>query len=87
MKVLEKQDVSDWSIKHTCAHCDSVLQVEANDLVYTHHSGYYNETSYDTYGITCPVCRANFNIPSDQIPKLVKLQAQNKPTATDYYNK
>lgn len=87
MKVLEKQDVSNWSYKHKCSSCESLLQIESNDLTHYHYSGYYNEPSYDTYSTVCSVCRSPITVPTDSIPKLVQLKVQNKPSATDYYNK
>lgn len=78
MKVLKKQDVTNWSYKHTCVHCDSELEAEASDLSFGHVDGDMREPGYDYFWATCTVCGMNFNVLTDKIPKLVQLAAKEK---------
>lgn len=67
MKIISQPPNEIWSHKHTCLHCDAVLEVEKQD-VKKRSSKYY---------ATCQVCNRDFDIPADVIPKLVKLNAKD----------
>jgi hypothetical protein len=78
MKVIKKEDVSNWSYQHTCKNCDSVLEVEASDLRYWHHTGSIREPSYDSYDALCPICNNSFGIILDDIPKLIRIEVKKR---------
>ena len=71
MKVLKKEDISNWKYLHTCSKCNSELQVEAQDLIR------YEDRLADYFNATCPVCHNSFNVPTEKIPKLLQIQAKS----------
>lgn len=78
MKILKKQDVSQWNYKHTCSNCDSELEVEAKDLRHQHYDGDQRDPAYDSYSAQCAVCVTSFTIPENKIPKLIQIEAKGK---------
>jgi hypothetical protein len=78
MKVIKKENVSDWRYKHICENCDSELEVEAHDVKHRRYDGDIREPGYDSYSAICEVCTNSFNIPVNKIPKLVQLEARDK---------
>lgn len=81
MKVLKKQDVSGWSYKHTCANCDTELEVEASDLRYHRYDGDCREPGYDSFTANCSVCSQSFTVLTTKIPKLIQLEAKNRSSS------
>lgn len=82
MKVIKKEDISNWTYKYTCSNCDSELEVESGDLKYTRHDGDMREPGYDKYTANCAVCSNMFTILESKIPKLIKLAAKNKSSSS-----
>jgi len=84
MKILKQENIDNWEYKHTCRECCSELLVERNDLKY--HSGNYDPRDGTAYGegffTKCPICKQEFQIPSNVVPKL--LQIQIKQNQKDY---
>ncbi len=78
MKIIAKQDVSNWSYHHTCSKCETQLEVEANDLHHYHYDGDYRDPSYDSYSACCTVCSQSFTVPTNKIPKLIQIEAQKR---------
>lgn len=76
MKVLEKG--SGWSIKVRCTGdgngdggCNSLLQVEKNDIFITTHTDIAGDTEF-FYTFRCPVCEMKTDIPEDELPYSVR---------------
>ncbi len=82
MKILKKQDVSNWTHKHTCANCESELEVEPKDLTHTHYDGDMREPGYDNFNASCAVCSQSFTVPIAKIPKLIQIEAKNRSAAS-----
>ena len=78
MKIIKKQDVSNWSYKHTCLTCESELEVEADDLIYNHYDGDMREPGYTVYQFACPVCQIVCDLDPMRIPKLIQINTKNK---------
>lgn len=78
MKIISKQDVSNWSYSHKCNNCETQLEVDSQDLRHHHYAGDYREPSYDSYTAQCPVCSQTFTVPSAKIPRLIQIEAQNR---------
>lgn len=78
MKVIKKQDVSNWSHKHTCVNCESELEVESKDLRYSRVDGDPREPGYDSFTATCCVCSQSFSVPTNKIPKLVQVEVKGR---------
>jgi hypothetical protein len=74
MKVLKKADTSNWSHKFKCSSCESELEAESSDLLYTYCSGYGREPDYEYYSVKCAVCDAAHNVKTADIPQLLQLQ-------------
>lgn len=91
MKVLKREDTSNWKYEHTCGECDSVLELSADDVKHTHYEADPREpgSSYDTYYAFCAVCSKQFNIPEGKLTKAVKLKAKNNKPASygGYYDR
>jgi len=89
MKVIKKADVSGWSYKHTCANCESELEVESKDLVHKHYSGDMREPSCDTFNASCAVCNQTFTVPTVKVPKLLQLEAKDRSSrsSSSYWDK
>lgn len=89
MKVIKKQDVSDWKYLHNCSNCDSQLEVEAKDLRYSHYDGDMREPGYDSYSAQCAVCSQAFTVPSNKIPKLIQIEAKDRTQrhSTNYFDR
>lgn len=87
MKILSKQDVSQWTYVHVCSTCESKLEVEAKDLSHHHYDGDMREPSYDSYSASCPVCHTSFNITEKNIPKLIQVETKAKSarSTSDYF--
>lgn len=89
MKVIKKQDTTQWSHKHTCDKCDSELEVEPKDLRHKHYDGDFRDPAYDVYLAQCPVCADEFTISSKRIPKLIQIEAQERTArrTTGYFDR
>ncbi len=68
MKIISQPPNENWTHKHTCIHCDAVLEVEKQDV----------KKLSSKYHATCAVCTRDFAIPENIIPKLVKLNAKEE---------
>lgn len=85
MKILKKQDVSGWTVKHTCSNCESELEVESKDLIYSHYDGDMREPGYESYNAACAVCSQQFNVPTTKIPKLIQIEAKSRNQRSGSY--
>ena len=54
-----------WPKKFRCIHCESVLEVEADDLKYA--GSQYNESFYEYY---CPVCQTKRTVGDGDLKKI-----------------
>ena len=84
MKIIKKQDVSNWSYQHTCTDCDTVLEVDGKDLILQHHQGDYRNSSYDSYSANCAVCKHSFTVPINDIPKLIQVEVKARTVSRSY---
>lgn len=75
MKIIKKEDTSDWKYLHTCVGCDSELEVDKLDVIYNPN---FIDEKFDT---KCIVCSTRFSIKEKDISKLVKIEIIN------YHNK
>lgn len=80
MKILKKQDVSNWAHKHTCVNCESELELDAKDLRYHRYDGDMREPGYDSFDAACAVCSQTFSVPIAKIPKLIQIEARERTT-------
>lgn len=92
MKVIKKQDTTNWSYKHNCSNCESELEVESRDVVYYFYSSCDpRESSYASYQASCAVCQKTFTIPSAKIPKLIQLEAkkryESRPSSSSQFDR
>jgi hypothetical protein len=89
MKIIKKEDTSGWKYRHTCANCDSELEVEAKDLRYTRYDGDMREPGYDSYSAQCAVCSQTFNVLANKIPKLIQIEAKDRTQrhSTNYFDR
>ncbi len=78
MKVIKKNDYSDWTYKCSCPQCTSELEVEKDDIVAKYHDGDFRDPAYHSYEVNCPVCKCNFTIPEKSIPDYLKKIAKSK---------
>ncbi len=78
MKILKKEDTSNWGYKCTCFGCDSELLVEAKDVGHQHFDGDPREPGYDKYTANCAVCSQQIVIPESKIPKVLRVEIQNR---------
>lgn len=78
MKIIKKQDVSQWTYKYTCDMCDSELEVESKDIRHQHYDGDFREAPYDEFKASCAVCSVIFTIPNNKIPKLIQIEAKDR---------
>ena len=83
MKVLEKGP--GWSINQRCTGrgngdggCNSLLQVEIEDIYVTSHTDMIGDTDY-FYTFRCPVCGKETDIPEKDVPLSIrKEKMENK---------
>lgn len=78
MKVIKKENVDGWSRKHICGSCNSELEVEAKDLRHYSYQGDQRDPGYDAFKATCAVCHQEFTVPSNEIPKLIQIEAKGR---------
>jgi hypothetical protein len=72
MKIIKQPDF-EWTKRHTCTNCTAELEVEKQDVTFTHYSGDMREPSYDTWTASCPICAHTITIKEDEIPKAVQV--------------
>jgi transcription elongation factor Elf1 len=73
MKVIKAAtDVKAWSLKWTCPHCTSELEIVASDIWYDHQ---YKGSSWRA---TCCLCSKQFRIEEEFIPTLVQVDCTKK---------
>lgn len=84
MKVVKREDVSNWNYPCHCARCNSDLIVEGNDLRHKTEKKYGNDPrdpgdSFmgDTYFAYCAVCQNVLTVPEGKIPYLLRSKAKN----------
>jgi hypothetical protein len=77
MKILKQVDVANWKYVYTCSHCESELEVEANDVQHRHLHAYLTDVS-DLFFCTCPVCHKEHPLSTNKIPKLLQVQIREK---------
>lgn len=89
MKVIKKEDVSNWGYKHTCSGCDSELLIEAKDVRHQRFDGDPREPGYDKYTAECVVCSQPIIIPESKIPKILRVEIQNrtKRNSSNYFDR
>ncbi len=91
MKVISKVDVSNWSHKHKCIHCDSELELDNKDIQYTYVNGDQREmtSGYEKFYANCAVCSNQFTIETALIPKALQLNVRKRSNdyASYYYNR
>ena len=82
MRVLEKGE--GWHINVRCtgggnggAGCGSLLEVEKDDNYITSHTDYLGDTDY-FYTVRCPVCGAQTDIASANLPQSIKEYSMDK---------
>lgn len=87
MKVIKMEDISDWGFHHTCEDCDSELEVEKEDLLYSSSPGTQREEGYESFQASCAVCMTYFDVPINHIPKLLQLEVKKRTnrSATNGY--
>lgn len=85
MKVINKPDVSNWSLKKTCEKCDTELEIEASDIRHQYYDGDFRDPGYDKYWANCPICSAELAVPKDKMPKLIRLRVEKKSTSSGSY--
>ena len=76
MKILEVG--SCWSVEQVCTGkgngnggCNSKLLVEKDDVYLTSHTDFLGDTDY-YYTFKCPVCGVETDIPSKEVPTVIK---------------
>jgi hypothetical protein len=77
MKVIKKQDVSNWNLTYHCNNCDSDLEIYAGDIKYWSYDGDFRDPSYEYFSCNCAVCNDQHTIPSSNIPKLIQLEVKS----------
>jgi hypothetical protein len=89
MKVIKKQDITNWSYKHICDNCESELEVEGKDLRYNKYDGDMREPGYVTYSACCAVCSEIFTIDEKKIPRLLQIEAEKRTarSSTGYFDR
>jgi hypothetical protein len=75
MKVLKRPDTN-WSMKHTCVKCTAELEIEKTDVSYKYCDGDRNESGYDSYSSSCPLCQTIILIENRNIPQAVQVEIQ-----------
>lgn len=82
MKILKHPDTK-WSRKHTCTNCTAELEIEKDDLRFTHYDGDYREQAYDSWYSHCPICSDPINISGKDIPKAVQVEVKIRLKSSD----
>lgn len=77
MKIISKPDTN-WNTRHTCLHCEAVLEVDKSDIKSTYYDGDIRDPGYFKYTADCPICHVSFEILRSLLPKAVQLEIQNK---------
>ncbi len=90
MKVIKKEDTSNWGYKHTCSGCDTELLVEAKDVRHQRIDGDPREPGWDKYTANCSECGGEIGIPESKIPKILRVEIQNRTkrySGTGYFDR
>jgi len=78
MKVIKK-GYETWLQECTCPECDSVLELEPNDLLYTFTpNGPKISDDTEEFWVHCGVCNHKIVLSEETIPKLLKKEVKNK---------
>ncbi len=87
MKII-KAPSTQWSKKHTCVNCTAELEIEKQDVTFTHYSGDVREPGYDTWTTHCPICAATIHIKEEELPKAVQIEIKKKNVSgSSYYDR
>ena len=93
MKIIEKGNGEDWKLRVRCSiisdkygldwdgdkeHCNSLLEIDKNDVESIHWTKYVSELEGTDYIVTCPVCGCKIYLDEKRLPKWVKKIADNK---------
>jgi hypothetical protein len=78
MKIIKKQDTTNWTYKHICSGCDTELEIEAKDLIHRHYDGDFREPGYDKYSANCAVCQCDISVQENKIPRLIQIEAKKR---------
>lgn len=78
MKIISQIDTSTWSHKCKCGNCESQLEVEASDIRHSHSKSDGIYPSSDSYYVCCPVCSYSVIILTNDMPKIVQIEAQKR---------
>ncbi|CAB4196895.1 hypothetical protein UFOVP1290_415 [uncultured Caudovirales phage] len=93
MKIIKRVDISNWSHKHKCIHCDSELELDNKDIQYIYIAGDQREmtSGYQKFYANCAVCSNEFTIPTNLIPKALQINVEKRQStassAAAYYYK
>lgn len=89
MKIIKSTKIDNWSHKITCSTCDSELEVELEDIKHHHYDGDQRDPPYDRFYVTCPVCKVECIVPSNNLPKLaqIKIKERTQRHSTNYFDR
>lgn len=92
MKVIKKEDISNWQHPLTCHRCKSELMAEGSDIRHKKEKKYGCDPrdpggSYidDTYYAVCAVCNNTLPIPENKIPYLLQAKAKERSLPSTGY--
>ena len=75
MKVIYKDNVENWTYECQCRICDSVLESNVDDVNYKDTQD-YGISGF--YSVKCIICDNHIIIPTDKIPKLLRIQIKKR---------
>lgn len=67
-----------WSMEISCNHCETLLEIEAEDVKAGYRHGAYCEQGEWTYFVICPVCEEEIECDFSILPKVAKRYADSK---------
>ena len=89
MKVLKKENISEWKHIYTCSRCKSELEAEGSDIQHKTVKKYGNDPrdpgdsfNADVYYLSCAVCSHTLDLDENKIPYLLKTQAKLRKTTS-----
>lgn len=69
-------DPKEWKLVVTCAHCQSQVELETEDVIYEE---LHSEDSYSTYYYCqCGACKERINLKDKDLPNIISSYARNK---------
>jgi hypothetical protein len=83
VKILEKAEYAEknsWSFHSRCATCESLLEVEEQDITYEYYRGDQRDCSpgKEDYSYICPVCDEDNEVNGSEIPILPRKRIEDK---------